>query len=115
MRYLRQLSRCTCLILLMAAVGLRTSATTGAILAGPVVDQQFSAATKSFGGEMRLLPFTSSEESKGLSAYPLAYVDPGSGQFILQMLVAACVGALFYVKRVRVFLRKLVDKWFKKR
>jgi hypothetical protein len=45
----------------------------------------------------------------------MAYVDPGAGQLVLQMLVAACVGALFYIKRIGAFLRKLVDRWFKKR
>ena len=64
---------------------------------------------------MWVLTFTSSQEAKGLAGYPLAYVDPGSGQLILQMVAAGCVGALFYIKRVRVFLRKLVAKWFKKR
>jgi hypothetical protein len=46
---------------------------------------------------------------------PLAYVDPGSGQLIWQMIIAGCVGALFYIKRVRVFLGKLFTKWFKKK
>jgi hypothetical protein len=45
----------------------------------------------------------------------LAYVDPGSGQLIWQMLVAGLVGALFYVKRIRVFLKKLFAKWFNKK
>jgi hypothetical protein len=46
--------------------------------------------------------------------YPLAYVDPGSGQLIWQMVAAACVGGLFYIKRVRDFLGRLAKKWFKK-
>ena len=50
-----------------------------------------------------------------MAIYPLAYVDPGSGQLIWQMVLAGCVGALFYVKRVRAFLAELVDKCFKKR
>jgi hypothetical protein len=100
--------------LLMAMVAVGTSAIARGISAGSVADQQFSAAGKSVLSKVGVLPFTSSQEGKGLPVYPLAYVDPGSGQLILQMLLAGCVGALFYIKRVRVFLRKLVDKWFKK-
>ncbi|MBI2925879.1 MAG: hypothetical protein HYY24_09270 [Verrucomicrobia bacterium] len=40
----------------------------------------------------------------------LAYVDPGSGQLIWQMLAAAVVGSLFYLKRVRDFLVKIAAK-----
>jgi hypothetical protein len=50
-----------------------------------------------------------------IGQHPLAYVDPGSGQLVWQMVVAGCVGALFYLKQVRSFFGKLVAKWFKKR
>ncbi len=53
-------------------------------------------------------------QSRRCLTYPLAYVDPGSGQLIWQMVAAACVGGLFYIKRVRDFLGGLVKKWFKK-
>ena len=59
--------------------------------------------------------FSSSDKGGGLPIYPLAYVDPGSGQLIWQMVLAGCVGALFYVKRVRDFLAKQLAKWFKKK
>ncbi|MGA2222286.1 MAG: hypothetical protein ABSH21_11045 [Verrucomicrobiia bacterium] len=98
----------------MAMVAVGTSAIARGISAGSGVDQQFSAASQSVLGGMWVLTFTPSQEGKGLAGYPLAYVDPGTGQLILQMAVAACVGALFYLKRIRVFFRKLVDKWFKK-
>lgn len=40
----------------------------------------------------------------------LLYVDPGSGLLIWQMIVAAMVGALFYLKKVRNFVGKLGKK-----
>jgi hypothetical protein len=44
----------------------------------------------------------------------LAYLDPGSGSFILQLLLAALVGGLFilktYWKRIRDFFRKLFSR-----
>jgi hypothetical protein len=33
-----------------------------------------------------------------------AYIDPGSGALLLQMCVAAVVGALVYVKKTRDFI-----------
>ena len=36
-----------------------------------------------------------------------AYVDPGSGAFLLQILAAAGVGALFYLRRVRDYIKDL--------
>lgn len=50
-----------------------------------------------------------------MSRIILAYVDPGSGQLIWQMLVAGFVGALFYFKRIRLFFQKLFTKWFGKK
>lgn len=43
-----------------------------------------------------------------------AYVDPGSGQLLWQMLVAAGVGTLFYFKRFRSFLAKVAGRFTKK-
>ena len=40
----------------------------------------------------------------------LLYVDPGSGLLAWQMIVAAMVGALFYLKRFRLMLGKLGRK-----
>ncbi len=43
-----------------------------------------------------------------------AYLDPGSGSFILQLLLAALVGSLFLVKsywrKLSVFLRRLLRR-----
>lgn len=43
-----------------------------------------------------------------------AYLDPGSGSFILQLLLAALVGSLFliksYWKRLGVFFRRLLRR-----
>ncbi len=40
------------------------------------------------------------------------YIDPGSGLLIWQMIVAACVGALFYFKKLRVGIMKCFRKLF---
>jgi len=43
-----------------------------------------------------------------------AYLDPGSGSFILQLLLAALVGGLFiiksYWKKIAGFFRKLLSR-----
>ena len=36
-----------------------------------------------------------------------AYVDPGSGSLLLQALAAVGVGLLFYISRIRNFIRGL--------
>ncbi len=36
-----------------------------------------------------------------------AYIDPGSGALILQALIAACFGALFYF---RSFIRRVINR-----
>ena len=42
------------------------------------------------------------------------YLDPGSGSFILQILIATLVGSLFlikaYWKKIRAFLKKTFSK-----
>ena len=44
----------------------------------------------------------------------IAYLDPGSGSFILQLLIASLVGGLFilktYWKRIRTFVQKRLNK-----
>ena len=35
-----------------------------------------------------------------------AYTDPGSGALIWQILVAACFGVMFYVRRIMNWLRR---------
>jgi hypothetical protein len=39
-----------------------------------------------------------------------AYVDPGSGTLLLQLLAAVGVGALFYVDKMKAFVRGLFSK-----
>jgi hypothetical protein len=39
-----------------------------------------------------------------------AYTDPGSGSLILQMLLAASFGALFYLRRVINWVRGLKSR-----
>lgn len=45
---------------------------------------------------------------------PSAYLDPGSGSFILQLIIASLVGGLFalklYWKKVRDFLRSALRR-----
>jgi hypothetical protein len=36
-----------------------------------------------------------------------AYTDPGSGALIWQILVAACFGVMFYVRRIMNWFRRL--------
>jgi len=38
-----------------------------------------------------------------------AYVDPGSGAMLWQAAAAACIGSLFYMRRVVVWVRRHVD------
>lgn len=50
-----------------------------------------------------------------LAAEPAhAYIDPGSGSFLLQMVLAAVVGAMFHARqaiaRIRGFFRRLAGK-----
>jgi len=44
----------------------------------------------------------------------LAYIDPGSGLLVWQLLVAGAMAVLFYLKRTRKFLgrigRKIIGK-----
>jgi len=40
----------------------------------------------------------------------LLYVDPGSGLLAWQMIVAAMIGALFYLKKFRALMVKLGRK-----
>ncbi len=44
----------------------------------------------------------------------IAYIDPGSGALIWQMLLAIGVGVLFYVKKSRDYLASLARRLFRK-
>ena len=52
-------------------------------------------------------------------ASAFAYIDPGSGSFFLQFLLAALLGALYSIKvfwkDIRAFLKQLFSKFQKKK
>lgn len=50
----------------------------------------------------------------GVMRVYLAYIDPGSGALLWQMITAAVVGALFYIKKVRLFFATIIRRIFKK-
>lgn len=39
-----------------------------------------------------------------------AYSDPGSGIMLWQLAVSFCVGLLFYVRRLKVYLLRMLKK-----
>jgi len=45
-----------------------------------------------------------------LSSPAQAYVDPGSGSLFLQMLAAVGVGAMFYLSRIKEFIRNIFTR-----
>ena len=45
-----------------------------------------------------------------LSGPAQAYVDPGSGSLFLQMLAAVGVGAMFYLSRIKEFIRNIFNR-----
>jgi hypothetical protein len=57
--------------------------------------------------------FLSQSFSSGLAA-PNAYLDPGSGSYLLQLLIASALGGLvvlrMYWSRVTAFFRRLFGK-----
>lgn len=52
-----------------------------------------------------------SEVARSILAAPPAYLDPGSGSFLLQLLLAGILGGLFVVKmswsRIKGFFRRI--------
>jgi hypothetical protein len=52
-----------------------------------------------------------SEAARSILAAPRAYLDPGSGSFLLQLLLAGILGGLFVVKmswsRIKGFFRRI--------
>ena len=55
-----------------------------------------------------------SEAARSILASPPAYLDPGSGRFLLQLLLAGILGGLFVVKmswsRIKGFFRRLFTR-----
>jgi hypothetical protein len=45
----------------------------------------------------------------------LAYVDPGTGAFLWQAMVGACVGVVFYFKATRKWVGQLFTKLLRRR
>jgi len=117
MRYPHQIFRYSCVIFLMGVLGLANSAFAGGISTSSPGHQRLASVSKLGWSGARWLraDSTTADAGWGVPHCPLAYVDPGSGQLIWQMLLAGCVGALFYVKRVRDFLTRQLTKWFKKK
>ena len=102
------------LIVFVAMMVLGTVAFASSFSQGSVANRQLTVSVKPGLDGLWEFSYAPSAPSRRRVTYPLAYVDPGSGQFIWQMVAAACVGGLFYIKRVRDFLGRLVKKWFKK-
>ena len=47
--------------------------------------------------------------------YELIYVDPGSGSYLIQALVAAVTGFIFFFKNIRMYLRDKFQRLFRKK
>ena len=45
----------------------------------------------------------------------LAYVDPGSGLLIWQAVLAVMLGFVFFLKKTRDFLVKIVTRFFRRK
>ncbi|HUC82533.1 MAG TPA: hypothetical protein VMR70_16620 [Flavisolibacter sp.] len=45
----------------------------------------------------------------------LLYVDPGSGSYLIQALVAAVTGFVFFFKNIRMYVRDKFQRLFRKK
>ena len=45
----------------------------------------------------------------------LIYVDPGSGSYLIQAVVAAITGFLFFFKNIRMYVRDKFARIFRKK
>ncbi len=45
----------------------------------------------------------------------LLYIDPGSGSYLVQAIVAGATGFLFFFKNIRLYLRDKYDRLFGKK
>ena len=45
----------------------------------------------------------------------LLYVDPGSGTYLIQAVVAAVTGFLFFFKNIRMYVRDKFQRLFRKK
>lgn len=44
-----------------------------------------------------------------------AYIDPGSGSFLLQLLIAGFVGSMFYLRQGIEFIKRFFGRTFGKK
>lgn len=55
-----------------------------------------------------------SEATRSILTAPPAYLDPGSGSFLLQLLLAGILGGLFLVRmywsRIKAFFRRILTR-----
>jgi hypothetical protein len=47
-------------------------------------------------------------------AHYLLYIDPGSGSYLVQVIVAAIVGIGFFFKNIKIYIRSLFTRSSKK-
>jgi hypothetical protein len=45
----------------------------------------------------------------------LIYVDPGSGSYLIQAVVAAVTGFVFFFKNIRMYVRDKFQRLFRKK
>jgi hypothetical protein len=45
----------------------------------------------------------------------LLYIDPGSGSYLVQMIVAAALGVVFFFKNIKLYIRTFFSRFFKKK
>jgi hypothetical protein len=45
----------------------------------------------------------------------LLYIDPGSGSFLVQAIAAATLGIAFFFKNIKIYLRDLFTRLFRKK
>jgi hypothetical protein len=46
--------------------------------------------------------------------YLLLYIDPGSGSYLVQVIVAAAVGVAFFFKNLKTYIRSFFTRSSKK-
>ncbi len=44
----------------------------------------------------------------------LLYIDPGSGSYLVQAIVAAVLGIAFFFKNIKLYIKHLFYRFFKK-
>lgn len=44
----------------------------------------------------------------------LLYIDPGSGNYIIQVIIAAVLGVAFFFKNIALYIKSFFYRFFKK-